>query len=99
MEDYNNIAWVEGFMGYSKVFTKEQKCYVFTECLKYFEDRLPHDLFLRTCGSYIVNTSYVKRLFPQSGKTIAVMNDLNQVAVAPEKTQILGAMMLNNRKE
>ena len=86
-------------MGYSKVFTKEQKCYVFTECLKYFEDRLPHDLFLRTCGSYIVNTSYVKRLFPQSGKTIAVMNDLNQVAVAPEKTQILGAMMLNNRKE
>jgi DNA-binding LytR/AlgR family response regulator len=98
IKDYNNISRLEGFQGYTKLFTKQQKCYGFSDCLKYFEDRLPGDLFLRTDKSNIVNTADVKRHFPQSGKTIAVMNSLDQVPVSPEKTELLSAMMLRNKQ-
>ena len=99
IDNYNNISRLEGFQGYTKLFDKQQKCYGFAVNLKYFEDRLPADLFLRTDKSNIVNTADVKRHFPQSGKTIAVMYDLNQVPVMPEKTELLEAMMLRNKQD
>jgi DNA-binding LytR/AlgR family response regulator len=95
--NYDNISFIEGREGYTRLHTKDEDVMEFPHCLKYFESKLPSGIFLRTCNSNIVNTGDVKTHFPQSGKTIAVMNSLNQVPVAPEKTELLKAMMLKNK--
>lgn len=99
IKDHDNIAWIEGYQGYTKAYTQQQQCYAFSVCLKYFEKKLPSHLFLRCDHSYLINTAYVKTYFAQCGKIVAVMNDLNQVPVSPEKLEVFAAMVLNNRKK
>jgi DNA-binding LytR/AlgR family response regulator len=56
--EFCNILWLEADSNYTFIHTKTEK-YIYSIVLKNFEDKLPHDTFIRVHRSYIVNLSCI----------------------------------------
>jgi DNA-binding LytR/AlgR family response regulator len=53
---YNDILYLEGLKDYTKIhLVDSKKPFVTLQSLKYFENRLPHDDFIRIHRSYIIS--------------------------------------------
>lgn len=68
--ELKDILWLEADSNYTFIHTKTDK-YIYSSVLRNFEDKLPHDMFIRVHRSYIVNISCVTGFM---GNTLIVGN-------------------------
>ena len=59
--DFCDILWLQAESNYTNIYTKSGK-YTYTTVLKSFEEKLPHNYFIRVHRSYIVNLNNVNKL-------------------------------------
>jgi DNA-binding LytR/AlgR family response regulator len=60
--NHNEIKYIEGLKDYIKIFMDGNKSFI-TKCtIKYIENKLPKDLFVRTHKSYIVSLAKIDKI-------------------------------------
>jgi two-component system LytT family response regulator len=82
----NEIIYLSGEGSYTQFHLENNKKATASKPLKYYEDLLPPDYFLRTHQSYIVNKNFIDKYLKTS---ILVMKDLSEVPVAVRKKEFV----------
>ena len=75
----NEITYLSGEGSYTQFHLENNKKVTASKPLKYYEDLLPAEFFLRTHQSFVVNKNYVDK-YLKTG--VLVMKDLSEIPVA-----------------
>ena len=82
----NEIIFLSGEGSYTQIHLENNKKVVASKPLKYYEDLLPGDFFLRTHQSYIVNKNFIDK-YLKTG--VMVMKDLSEIPVATRRKEFI----------
>ena len=66
--DINTIVRIEASSSYSKIYFTNRGKLVSAKVLRWFEERLPAELFIRTHRTHLVNKKFICRYINDSGK-------------------------------
>ncbi|MCC5924604.1 MAG: response regulator transcription factor [Crocinitomicaceae bacterium] len=84
--ELDNIIYLKADGNYTHIFLLEgNKDILIAKTLKYFEDTLPEDCFLRVHQSYLVNTKHIKKL---QGYRLSMLNE-HSVEISRRKKPII----------
>ena len=75
----NEITYLSGEGSYTQFHLENNKRVTTSKPLKYYEDLLPAEFFIRTHQSYVVNKNYIDK-YLKTG--VLVMKDLSEIPVA-----------------
>lgn len=95
-EKISNIVYCEGQDNYSKIVTIQGKEIIITKSLKYLEDTLPKDAFIRIHKSTLVNLNYVTSYSRVDGYFLQMANG-KQLSVSYRKNESLISTILKNK--
>lgn len=73
--DYNEIIFCKSDNNYSEIILQNHRKIIASKTLKYFEEMLPGNIFIRVHKSYLVNINHIKKYFKRDGGEIMVTND------------------------
>ncbi|AEW01024.1 hypothetical protein A4D02_13785 [Niastella koreensis] len=85
--EVKDICYIQGEHGSTVVFLNGGKKVVTPKCLKYYEELLPAELFLRTHYSYLVNKFYIQRKHRK--KDILSLKDGTEIPVSLRKKEMI----------
>lgn len=74
LEKIGNILYCEGMDNYAKIVTVQGKEIVITRTLKYLEETLPNNVFIRIHKSTLVNLNYVVSYSRVDGYSVTLSN-------------------------
>ena len=83
----NQIVMLQGFVNYSLVFLANGKKIMLARTLKYFEEKLCPEGFIRVHRSYLINPKYLAN-YDNRNKSI-IMNNGLQIEVARRRKKDL----------
>lgn len=78
----NEIIYLSGEGSYTQIHLENKKIVTASKPLKYYEDILPGDFFIKTHQSYIVNKNFIDK-YMKTG--IIVMRNLAEIPVATRR--------------
>mgnify|MGYP006293131933 CR=1 FL=1 len=85
----NEIEYLEAQDDYVMIYTRQDR-YLKQQTMKYFENHLDGDQFIRVHRSYIVNVDAIERIEPyEKTNYILILRDSNKVPVSRSGMQIL----------
>ncbi len=70
----NKIIHIQGAGSYSDVYLIDNKKITVSKNLKWFESHLPRAIFYRAHKSYLINISFVSKLYKTNGGRICLIN-------------------------
>lgn len=82
----NEIIYLSGEGSYTQIHLENNKKVIASKPLKYYEDLLPGDFFIRTHQSYIVNKNFIDK-YLKTG--IMIMKDLSEIPVATRRKEFI----------
>lgn len=82
----NEIIYLSGEGSYTQIHLENNKKVIASKPLKYYEDLLPGDFFIRTHQSYIVNKNFIDK-YLKTG--VMVMKDLSEIPVATRRKEFI----------
>ncbi|WP_281322093.1 LytR/AlgR family response regulator transcription factor [Flavobacterium aestivum] len=82
----NEIIYLSGEGSYTQIYLENNKIVTASKPLKYYEDLLPSDFFIRTHQSYIVNKNFIDK-YLKTG--IMVMKNLAEIPVATRRKEFI----------
>jgi two-component system LytT family response regulator len=82
----NEIIYLSGEGSYTEFHLENNKKATASKPLKYYEDLLPAEYFLRTHQSYIVNKNFIDK-YLKTG--VLIMKDLSEIPVALRKKEFV----------
>ncbi len=82
----NEIIHLSGEGSYTQIHLENKKIVTASKPLKYYEDILPADFFIKTHQSYIVNKNFIDK-YMKSG--IIVMKNLAEIPVATRRKEFI----------
>lgn len=82
----NEIIYLSGEGSYTQIHLENNKKIIASKPLKYYEDLLPGDFFIRTHQSYIVNKNFIDK-YLKTG--IMIMKDLSEIPVATRRKEFI----------
>jgi two-component system LytT family response regulator len=98
LEKISNILYCEGFDNYAKIITLQGKEIVITKTLKYLEETLPSNVFIRIHKSTLVNLNYVTSYSRVDGYSVTMTNG-KQLDVSYRKNEFLVNTIFKNKNE
>lgn len=81
-----DIVFCKSEGSYTEVYTQNQKKIVASKSLKYYEEILPSEWFVRTHQSYIINKLYVDKLH-KSG--VIIMQNEKEIPIATRRKEMV----------
>jgi two-component system, LytTR family, response regulator len=69
-----DIVRIEAISNYSKIYLLNGKTLVVSKVLKWFEETLDHELFLRVHRTHIVNKLFIHRYVKTDGYKVGLIN-------------------------
>lgn len=97
LEKISNILYCEGMDNYSKIITIQGKEIVMSKTLKYLEEALPTNVFIRIHKSTLVNLNYVVNYSRDNGYSVLMTNG-KQLQVSFRKNETLVHALVKNNK-
>ena len=85
---FKDICYLQADDCYTTVFLNDGKKVVVSRSLKYYEELLPGNSFLRIHQSYVVNKIYVRRYHWKEG--LLYLKDGTQLPVSVRKKELVG---------
>lgn len=82
----NEIIYLSGEGSYTQIHLENNKIVTASKPLKYYEDLLPGDFFIRTHQSYIVNKNFIDK-YLKTG--IMIMKNLSEIPVATRRKEFI----------
>lgn len=82
----NEIIYLSGEGSYTQFYLENNKVITASKPLKYYEDLLPSDFFIRTHQSYIVNKNFIDK-YLKTG--IMIMKNLSEIPVATRRKEFI----------
>jgi two-component system LytT family response regulator len=82
----NEIIYLSGEGSYTQIHLENNKTVTASKPLKYYEDLLPGDFFIRTHQSYIVNKNFIDK-YLKTGTII--MRNLSEIPVATRRKEFI----------
>ena len=82
----NEIIYLSGEGSYTQIHLESNKIVTASKPLKYYEDLLPSDFFIRTHQSYIVNKNFIDK-YLKTG--IMIMKNLSEIPVATRRKEFI----------
>lgn len=82
----NEIVYLSGDGSYTQIHLENNKKVTASKPLKYYEELLPDDYFIRTHQSYIVNKNFIDK-YMRIG--VLVMKDLSEIPVATRRKDFI----------
>ncbi|MND87966.1 LytTr DNA-binding domain protein [compost metagenome] len=82
----NEIVYLSGDGSYTQIHLENKKKVTASKPLKYYEELLPDDYFIRTHQSYIVNKNFIDK-YMRIG--VLVMKDLSEIPVATRRKDFI----------
>jgi two-component system LytT family response regulator len=98
LEKVSNILYCEGFDNYAKIVTLQGKEIVITKTLKYLEETLPNNVFIRIHKSTLVNLNYVTSYSRTDGYCVTMANG-KQLDVSFRKNENLINTIFKNKNQ
>jgi len=81
MEKINNIVYCEGDQNYTKIHLVSRKCILVSKTLKYIEELLPSEVFIRIHKTYLLNLNYVEKYIRTDGHKV-ILDDGTRLDIA-----------------
>ncbi|MOA46283.1 LytTr DNA-binding domain protein [compost metagenome] len=78
----NEIIYLSGEGSYTQIHLENNKKVTASKPLKYYEDLLPNEFFIRTHQSYIINKNFIDK-YLKTG--VMVMKNLSEIPVATRR--------------
>lgn len=91
--DIHNIIRIEAISNYSKLYFINGKTLVVAKVLRWFEECLPQDQFLRTHRTHIINRTYIRRIEQTAQLRVELRAD-EWVSVSVRKRRLLNQRLL-----
>lgn len=88
----NDILYLEANTNYTHVILADSKKFVVCQTLKYFEDMLPTDTFIRIHNSYIINKNFAEKYIRGEGGQVVLTNGIALDVSKRKKTDFLKAI-------
>ncbi|MEO5501015.1 MAG: LytTR family DNA-binding domain-containing protein [Ginsengibacter sp.] len=88
----NDILYLEASTNYTHVILADSKKFVVCQTLKYFEDILPTDTFIRIHNSYIINKNFAEKYIRGEGGQVVLTNGITLDVSKRKKTDFLKAI-------
>ncbi|UKJ08602.1 LytR/AlgR family response regulator transcription factor [Solitalea lacus] len=82
----NEIIYLSGEGSYTQIHLENHKKVTASKPLKYYEELLPTEFFIRTHQSYIVNKNFIDK-YLKTG--VMVMKDLSEIPVATRRKDFI----------
>lgn len=98
LEKVSNILYCEGFDNYAKIVTLQGKEIVITKTLKYLEETLPNNVFIRIHKSTLVNLNHVTSYSRVDGYSVTMANG-KQLDVSFRKNENLINTIFKNKNQ
>jgi two-component system LytT family response regulator len=98
LEKISNILYCEGMDNYAKIVTLQGREIVITKTLKYLEETLPNNIFIRIHKSTLVNLNYVTSYSRVDGYSVTMTNG-KQLDVSFRKNEFLVNTIFKNKTE
>lgn len=98
LEKVSNILYCEGFDNYAKIITLQGKEIVITKTLKYLEETLPNNVFIRIHKSTLVNLNHVASYSRVDGYSVIMANG-KQLDVSFRKNENLINTIFKNKNQ
>lgn len=88
----NDILYLEANTNYTHVILTDSKKFVVCQTLKYFEDMLSTDTFIRIHNSYIINKNFAEKYIRGEGGQVVLTNGITLDVSKRKKTDFLKAI-------
>jgi two-component system LytT family response regulator len=82
----NEIVYLSGDGSYTQIYLENKKIVTASKPLKYYEDILPGDSFIKTHQSYIVNKNFIDK-YIKTG--VIIMKNLAEIPVATRRKEFI----------
>lgn len=87
--NYDDIIKIEAVNTYSRIFDVNEKQYLVSKPLKYYDETLPKNRFIRIHKSFIINTLHVQRIGKSDdSKTVYLTNNLQAIVAKNKKVML-----------
>lgn len=88
----NDILYLEANTNYTHVILIDSKKFVVCQTLKYFEDMLPTEIFIRIHNSFIINKSFAEKYIRGEGGQVVLSNGATLDVSKRKKADFLKAI-------
>lgn len=88
----NDILYLEANTNYTHVILADSKKFIICQTLKYFEDMLPIDIFIRIHNSYIINKNFAEKYIRGEGGQVILTNGISLDVSKRKKADFLKAI-------
>lgn len=82
----NNIMYCEADINYSKVYFNDGSNMMLSKTLKFVEELLPNEIFVRIHKSYLLNINYLKK-YMRKPYPSAILDDNTQLEIATRRIE------------
>jgi|TARA_B110000908_G_scaffold171419_1_gene234104 two-component system LytT family response regulator len=89
----NQIMYCVSEINYTKVHLVEGTSFLVSRTLKKIEELLPHQFFLRSHKSYLVNKNYIKKYMNKEGHFLLLSNDEKIPVSSRKRSEILSSII------
>ena len=94
--DVNTIVRIEALSNYSKIFFSNNKTLVIAKVLRWFEERLPAEHFIRIHRTHIVNKNFVYQyLKGEKSKILLTTGDSFDVSRRKKSSVVVRLLSVN----
>ena len=93
--DKSNIVYLKANSNYTHIITEKGKNLIISKTLKYVENLLPNNSFLRIHQSYIVNKQFITMLIKHHGTFVQLENDIKLPVSRTKKEHVLHHLNCN----
>lgn len=83
------VVYLKADNTYTMVYSKDDEAVLVSQSIKYFEEILPTNMFMRTHRSYIINLSHVSEYIKADGGYIVMSNGDRIILSATKKNSFL----------
>jgi two-component system, LytTR family, response regulator len=90
-----NIVRIEGSSNYSKIFIDNNEHLLVAKVLRWFEETLPKEMFIRPHRSHLVNKRFIKKIKGNITKTLVLHNGENIVISRRKKGGLMQQLLEN----
>ncbi len=94
----NEIIHIQGAGSYSDIYLKDNKKITVSKNLQWFELHLPRSIFYRAHKSYLINISFVCKLYKTNGGRICMINGESIPLSRSRKKEFMEKIYDSNKK-